>query len=259
MADGTQLSAGEFGVAFKGFLEQTVSQTPSATPFFVGRLTDHFGVTPTGLPIVGEQFASHEHPNLQLAFDDYVSEEGRSFQLLGVSSEYKRMIGIGLGDLAASPRRGGLAGPQPPDEGPVDYQNVESGRDEKVACVQFGLYLVKDADAPLAILVRGADTRGYAQASVNVEVMSAERADAERFLTEIRTRMRRRNVYRGRVVSLAVKPPMGALEVKFHRLPPVDRDGIVLPTDVLERIERQTIRFAAHRDRLLAAGRHQKR
>src|SRR5436190_863306 len=183
MTDGTPLSAGEFGVAFKGFLEQTVSQTPSPTSFFVTRLTDHFGMAPTGLPIVGEQFA----------------------------------------------------------------------------CVQFGLYLVKDVDAPLAILVRGADTRGYAQASVNVEVMSAERADAERFLTEIRTRMRRRNVYRGRVVSLAVKPPMGALEVKFHRLPPVDRDGIVLPTDVLDRIERHTIRIAAHRERLLAAGRHLKR
>ena len=50
-SDGGQLSAGDFGVAFKGFLEQSVAQAPVQEPFFRARLTDHFGVAPTALPI----------------------------------------------------------------------------------------------------------------------------------------------------------------------------------------------------------------
>ena len=88
--------------------------------------------------------------------------------------------------------------------------------------------------------------------------MAADRAAAEAFLADLRLRIRRRNVYRGRVVSLA-KPQIGPLEVKFHHLAPIDRDAIVLPAGVLERIERQTIRFAQLGERLLAAGRHLKR
>ena len=41
-----QISAGEFGAAFKGFLEQAVAQAPVEQPFFVRRLTEHFGEAP---------------------------------------------------------------------------------------------------------------------------------------------------------------------------------------------------------------------
>ena len=264
MPDGAQLSAADFGVAFKRFLEQAVSSAPVAEPYFHGRLSEHFGVSPGSLPIVGEQFAPHDHPNLQLALDDYLAEAGRTFELLGVMSEHKRMMGVALGDLAAPPRPGGLYGAPSPAKGPVDYVNVAAGDGVRLACVQFGLFLVSDAgdglgSGRLAVLVRGADTRGFGPAGASVEVMGPHRADAEHFLAEIRTRMREHNIYRGRIVSLSMRPPMGALEVKFHRLPDIDRDGIVLPAGVLERIERQTIRFAALRDRLAAAGRHLKR
>ena len=45
----------------------------------------------------------------------------------------------------------------------------------------------------------------------------------------------------------------------FRRLPPTPRENIILPTGVLERIERQTIGFAQLGERLRAAGRHLKR
>ena len=259
MADGAQLSTADFAVAFKGFLEQTVRHAPPVPSFFHERLTQHLGVAPTNLPIVGEQFAAHDHPNLQLALDAYLGAEGVTHDLLGVSSEQKRMMGLGLGDLVASGGGGSPYGLRVPTEGPVDYVNLAASEDEKIACIQFGLLLVGDGERRLAVLVRGADTRGYGQAGVNVEVMAPDRASAEDFLTGLRRSMRARNVYRGRVVSLSVKPPMMTLDVRFHHLPAVDREAIVLPAGLLERIERQTIRFAALRDRLLAAGRHLKR
>ncbi|MEA2902106.1 MAG: hypothetical protein QOH36_1993 [Actinomycetota bacterium] len=257
MSDGETLSAGDFGHAFKGFLEQSISQATAAEPFFRARLATHFGGPATSAPILSEQFPSHDHPNLQLALDAYLSETGRTFELLGVSVQHRAMLALGLGDLAAA-GRGGLFAEGTPQEGPVDYVNLVAGRDEKIACVQFGLYLIGDGEAPLAVLVRGPDPRGYGQSGTVVEVMAADRAAAEAFLADLRLRIRRRNVYKGRVVSL-VKQQMGPLEVKFHHLAPIDRDAIVLPAGVLERIERQTIRFAQLSQRLLAAGRHLKR
>gem|GEM_PF-5178767 len=47
--------------------------------------------------------------------------------------------------------------------------------------------------------------------------------------------------------------------MRFHALPEVARRDIVLADGVLERAELHTIRFAAHADRLLAAGRHLRR
>jgi hypothetical protein len=264
MPEGPKLSAGDFGAAFKGFLEEAVTTAPAPDPFFRARLTAHFGVAPTTLPIVAEQFPPHDHPNLQLALDDEVAATEGTTALLGVAAESRRMMGVALGDLVAAARPG-LLGGGPIQEGPVEWINRPSGDDEVLPCVQFGLYLFEAGRengaagrSPLAVLVRGADQRSYMAQNVTVEAMAPEREVAERFLSRLRNRMRRRNVYRGRIVSLS-KPAMGPLEVRFHQIPDVRRDRIVLPDGVLERIERQTIRFAHLRDRLSAAGRHLKR
>jgi ATP-dependent 26S proteasome regulatory subunit len=65
--------------------------------------------------------------------------------------------------------------------------------------------------------------------------------------------MRKRNVYRGHVISLTGDG------VKFHRLPQISREAIILPEGVLARIERQTVGVARLSEQLLAAGRHLKR
>jgi ATP-dependent 26S proteasome regulatory subunit len=69
--------------------------------------------------------------------------------------------------------------------------------------------------------------------------------------------MHERNVYRGQILSLFEQ--MGQLGVRYHRLPPIGRERIILPAGVLERIERETLGFASHTEELRAAGRHLKR
>jgi ATP-dependent 26S proteasome regulatory subunit len=88
--------------------------------------------------------------------------------------------------------------------------------------------------------------------------MAPTREAAEAFLAGLRTAMRKRNVYRGHVLSLA-DTRMGTMEVKFHRLPDVARENIILPRGLLERIERQTVRFSELSEKLKEAGRHLKR
>ena len=95
-------------------------------------------------------------------------------------------------------------------------------------------------------------------AQVGVQVMAPTREAAEAFLAGLRTAMRKRNVYRGHVLSLA-DTRMGTMEVKFHRLPDVPRENIILPRGLLERIERQTVRFSELSEKLKEAGRHLKR
>jgi hypothetical protein len=161
----------------------------------------------------------------------------------GVASEYKRVGGLGLGDLLAP--AGGLlrAGPA---VGPVEWATVRLDGDRTVTCLQFGL-----------LLVRGPSDYGM-ERNVQVEVMAADRERARRLLAELRAGMAARNVYRGRVISLLAHC-YGPPSVRFHELPAVAREDIVLPDGLLERLERHTIAFSRHRERLLAAGRHLRR
>jgi DNA polymerase III delta prime subunit len=258
--DEPTLSPAAFGRAFRAFLEQSVGEkTPEEAPF-VARLAEHLGANPRELPIIAEQFSAIEHPNVQVALDAWTRGEGRSAELLGMSAEQKRYAGIGMADLI-SPVRGGLMGDMAPQPGPVDYANVPVARDRTMTCVQHGLYLLRDAEVRLAVLV-GGPTRFGEMTEVSVEVMSPKPRAATAFLAGLREEMHRQNVYRGQVLALGnPHGPFGhgGEMVEFPAFPAIERDAVVLPEGVLERIERHTIRFSEHAERLLAAGRHLKR
>src|SRR5215471_6514534 len=48
-------------------------------------------------------------------------------------------------------------------------------------------------------------------------------------------------------------------QIRLRRLPSIEQHQIILPTGLLERVERHAVHFAQHGRRLLAAGRHLKR
>ena len=204
------------------------------------------------LPVVSQPIAAHDHPNLHAAIEDYLAAGNRTSVVMGVVG-LGGFMGKGLADLVAP--HSGFGGAA--NQGPVEYANVELDGDKVVACVERGLFLVKDGDDRLVIFVRQEDRIGSRE-NLTVEVMAPERAAAERFLRELREAMRVRNVYRGHVISLASEG-LREVVVKFHRLPEIERSSIILPAGLLERIERQTVEFGRHSRRLLAAGRHLKR
>jgi hypothetical protein len=116
--------------------------------------------------------------------------------------------------------------------------------------------LIRDGDQRLALFI-STGREGFMRDKLRAEVMATEASRAERFLADLRSTMRKRNVYRGHIVSLTVSEH--GLAVRFHHLPSITRDQIILPSGVLDRIERQTIRFGQVSDKLLAAGRHLRR
>lgn len=252
MAD-TPISPKDFGASFKGFMEQMAREAPGEEPFFRRRLREHFGSDPAKFAIVTEKISDANHPNLHLAIEAFVSDPGRTYELLGVSSDAAAFMGISLAQLVSG--GGGMMRGEGPSEGPVSYTNVALDGDRVLACTQLGLYLVSEGDTRLAIFVARTE-RGFRD-GIKVEVLAAERQTADACLSAIRNSMRKRNVYRGHVVSLSVQDQN--LHVSFHHLPKIARDQIILPAGVLERIERESIGFSRHAERLHAAGRHLKR
>lgn len=252
MAD-SPISPKDFGASFKGFMEQMARQSPAEEPFFQRRLREHFGADPAKFAIVTEKVSDANHPNLHLAVEAFVSAPERTFELIGVSSEAAAFMGISLAQLISG--SGGMMRGDGPSEGPVSYTNVALDGDRVLACTQLGLYLIREGETRLAIFVARTE-RGYRD-GIKVEVLAAERETADACLAAIRNSMRKRNVYRGHVVSLAVHEQ--SLHVSFHHLPKIARDQIILPAGVLERVERESVGFSKHAERLHAAGRHLKR
>jgi hypothetical protein len=255
--EGPGIPAGDFAVAFKGFLEQAAAQAPVADPFFVTKLTEHFAGSPSGFPVVSQEFAFRDQPNLQRALDAYLDVEGRSTELLGVSTQNKGIQGVTLLELVVRRGRPGLWGDYSPTPGPVEYTDVVLGEGETLTCVKSGLMLVEDGDDRLVVLI-SAGQQTLTRGQIRVEVMAPDRHLAERCLEELRRGVRERNVYRGRVISLHQEQNQ-PVTIRVHKLPMIERDDIILPSGVLERIERHALVSPAQVDRLRAAGQHAKR
>jgi hypothetical protein len=255
-----ELSPERLAGVFAEFVQQVASAASSQSNPLLDRIEKHLGTDPSQLPVTLEQFDTFEHPNLQLAIDAYIGEDGRTADLLGVSSENKRFMAAGLSELVI--RSSHLHQP-PLVEGPVDYVNFHLANDEVLACVQFGLYLINAGDSRLAAMITGASEMGDPRRQkLRLEVMSARAAGAAAFIGEIRQLADRLNVYRGHTITLSsgmyIGPGPQTL-VQFQPVPSVAREDVVLPAGLLERIERQTVVFSEHADELLKSGRSLKR
>ena len=242
MSDGDNLSAKQFGASFKGFLDKMAQQAPDEEPPFLARLRAHFGCDPATLPIVSETFDKNEHPNLHTAVDGYANDGGRRAELLGVAVA-QDYFGVKLAQLIApggSPLMGGAA----PTIGPVQYRNLPLADDNVLACIHSGLYMIPDGDVRLALLVSGPRDMDF-RGQIGVEAMAPTRQAADAALAAIRHAMRKRNVYRGHVISL--RSSNHQIHVDFHRLPRIEREDDHPSRGVLERVETHCDRFRGAR------------
>jgi hypothetical protein len=226
-----------------------VESPPEAEPRLLTRLRDHFGDEPARLAVVQQAFETYERPNLHYAIEELAQDADRPPELLGIITQHEHYEA----SLAKLSRPAFAA---QFDEGPVEYTDVALAGGKQLACVQRGLYLLRKDDRPVALHVCP-EPRGI-QGGIRVEVMAADREQAEQFLRPLTRRARQGLAYRGSVLSLKVGC-YGALSVEFHHLPAVSRADIILPEDLLRRIERQTLSFSRQAEKLRAAGRHLKR
>lgn len=207
----------------------------------------HLGSKSPEFPVVRHEFHVYERPNLHLAIEEHAGREGR-----------KTLVGVIVRDYGVTLAR--LVGRQSEDDfsqGPVEYVDVDLGGDQRLACVKTGLYLFdNEAGARIVLLVSEAE-HTYPR-KISIEVMANKPTAAEAFARKVVETTRTGKAYRGKVFSLE-RDCYGGVEIKFHLLPKISRDQIILPEALLDRIERHTTGFTRHAERLRASGRHLKR
>src|ERR1700682_3811784 len=93
------LSPDRFGAAFKAFMDAMVEQAAPAVSTLLERIRAHLSADPTQLPVIAEEFDPFEHPNVQVAVDDYLGQTGRHSDLVGGVAENKRYMMLTLSDL----------------------------------------------------------------------------------------------------------------------------------------------------------------
>lgn len=228
------------------------------------KIYDHMGKDPSTLPIVTEQFEKYNQPNLQLALDELTSKNGRSVSVVGIQPGFlNNLTGTALIDIVAPQSAASLFGIGGAKEGSVQYTNVRLDGDRKVVCVQCGLHFIH-GNPKIVALLRQQSMMDFSGASpINLDVMAEDRSTAENFIKDVQRLIGKHNVYRGKLLSVdrndnpAVRGAGGGL--KFHSLPSITRDKIILPDGLLKRIERQTTDVGQYRDALKNAGRKLKR
>lgn len=248
--DGIPLRAEELAATLSELLTWAQEHAPRREPPIRVRLSEHLDSELSELPVVSSALAGYDRVNFQVALDAFLEGEERSAELIGLSTMHGYRFGLAeLGQPASrfSPL---------PDPGPAEYETVEVG-ERAVTCVATGLWLIRAGDARLALLLSRSE-HGPGEADLGLEVMASERDTAEGLLATLTHLMDEHNVYRGRVVAIEGSP-YGGIGLSVRPLPDVARDRIVLPTGVLERVERHTERFSAHAEALRSAGRHLRR
>jgi hypothetical protein len=240
----------ELADALKRLVAWAEQNAPKPEPAVRRRLREHLGGDPAELPIVSRELAAWDRPNFQVAVDAWSA--GREVEVVGLPVVHGYRAG--LAELVQTSEWGAAF-----QLGAVQHVTVPLGEHESIACVQSGVWLVRDDDGPLIVMLTSRD-HGMGE-SLALEVIAGDRERAERVLAELWKLMRERNVYRGRVLELGARhfhDDEGA-PLTVRSLPRISRDQIVLPPGVLERIERQAFGIADHAERLRASGRHLRR
>lgn len=236
----------EFARLFTGFLERMQQHRPAGgRESLQDRLRDHLGVEPDQLPVVASSFPSYDLPNVQLAVEAWFD----SYEVVGLAGSNRGHHTLGeLLELAQYDRFG---------IGAVDYQRLQIDVDEEMDCVAFGFYLGVRGEDRYVALLRAANPQ-YGRMRVDLEVLATTKADS--FLDALPELIREHNIFRGKVVSFEGHEfGQGVGPFRLHPRPGIGRADVVLPEGVLERVEREVIGIADHRQTLLDAGQHLRR
>ena len=213
------------------------------------RIREHLGEGAAEMPVVAAAFSAWDQANLQLALDAALAREGWSAEVVGLAGEARHYHGLGLGDL--------MTGRHFP-VGSVEHATAEIGPGRTLACIDFAVLLIAAPDGPMAAFLHRGDENPFARASdIRLQVAAPERGRAEALIADLQDLIAANDVYRGQVIT--VQASMQGTRVAFVDRPSMEASDLVLPDGVLARIERHLAGPSAHRDRLLAMGRHMAR
>jgi hypothetical protein len=237
----------DFGRLARRLLRRAVAAARTEDAPVQRALWEHLGPQAADVPVVRATWPGYDRVNVQVGLDAWLAGPGRRHELAGLTGFHP---GPGLADLVQNEQwRDVRMGSPATDLLPAGPGGVT------LACLDCALFLVTDEGRPLALLIQDAGQQVF------VEVACADRGWARQVIDEIQQLSIERNVFRGHVISFGreVFGPHHQELLSFLERPEVGRGQVILPPDLLERIERQVVGVGRQASRLRASGQHLKR
>lgn len=196
--------------------------------------------------VLSHKVRTAERVNFQAALDALLEAPGHKGTVFGFGArEYSRSFDPP--DIFARINTN-------PEPHAIARDTLPGGAGRRVNVADEALYLLHSSAGPFCALIarRGKGKRRHAV----LHVLANSLAIARSALDEVVRLSAERSHYRGNVISVQHYDPVDDdFTVEFHTLPPVDRDAIVLPENVLQVAERNTLGFIRLAAGLREAGR----
>jgi len=142
---------------------------------------------------------------------------------------------------------------------PPEYEEIDIGEDRPVRCLKAGLWLAERNGAPYAVLMSPAGHHGMVT-GISFQIATAGNeasADiAESTFRKLESGVQQGRCYRGKVLSLEMQHSYTGQStgIKVHKLPPVNRDQVVLSDKTLTLLDRNIVQFVQRRAQLASLG-----
>jgi AAA+ superfamily predicted ATPase len=211
-------------------------------------LDRHFGETPvTDVVTSTRTFPGYLRADLQTALDAlWDHADARCF---GVDSGRYSHETVTYASLLRTAH-------DPIQVAPLQYEDVDVGEERPVKCLRNAVWLSTRDGVPHAVLLSQMKDFGRAKGwHVEVCVPTGEHGVAlsQAYFRTLERAIERSASYRGKVLSLEGETRFHGEApgtVLVHRISPVAREDIILPTRTLELLERNVFDFVRLRDRL---------
>ena len=212
----------------------------------------HYGGIPgADLVVVRRAFPWRMRVDLQRALDETMSELAAVCH--GISGADAHME-ITAAMLLVERERGSYAHTL----SPLQYEEIDIGADVPVRCLLNGLWLLRDGDTPISVLLtrRPRDEASGLTISIASPAGANSRAFADRLFARLVEAIELAQSYRGKVLSFERESRFNGYAggIAVHRMPPVARAAVVLPEATLQLLERNVVNFARVRKRLIGLG-----
>ncbi len=210
----------------------------------------HFvGIPRDQLVASSRQFPGHMRADVQAAIDRLFSASPIRF--FGIH-EHSRYDTLGIADLTRDGKGAHAIVP-------AQYQDVDVGESAPVKCLNNGLWLCRTDALRYAVVLSAHREYGY-ETGTRIEIAVPAGANGAEFVqrcfSELENAVNAAHCYRGKVLSLDGGNDYRGRSrgIMVHKLPPVQREDVILPEATLKLLDRNVLSFVGSRDELRRLG-----
>jgi ATP-dependent Clp protease adapter protein ClpS len=210
----------------------------------------HFaGIPRERLVATSRQFPGHMRADLQRAIDRLFSASPIRFFGIHEQHRYETLTFAGLTQNSQNA----------PPIAPAQYHDVDIGESEPVPCLHNGLWLCETDGLRYAVVLSSHREYGE-QSGTRIEIAVPAGADGGEFVqrcfAELESAVNAARCYRGKILSLDGDTDYRGRSrgVMVHRLPPVQREEVILPDATLKLLDRNVLSFVRSRGQLRKLG-----